>query len=68
MVLTAKVIRPDYWSGETFRHIVLADGTVRALANTAAEAARAAGSSACWADLGAACVGPGFIDTHIHAL
>lgn len=68
MVLTAKVIRPDYRSGETFRHVVLAGGVVRALADTAAEAARAAGSSACWVDLGPACVGPGFIDTHIHAL
>jgi predicted amidohydrolase YtcJ len=62
------VIRPDYRSGETFRHVVIARGTVRALANTAAEAARAAGSSACWVDLGPACVGPGFVDTHIHAL
>ncbi len=33
-----------------------------------AEAARAAGSSASWVDLGSACVGPGFIDTHIPAL
>jgi predicted amidohydrolase YtcJ len=68
VVLTAKVIRPDYRSGETFRHVVLAGGIVRALANTAAEAARAAGSAATWVDLGPACVGPGFIDTHIHAL
>ncbi len=67
-VLTAGAIRPDYRSGETFRHVVLANGTVSALANTVAEAARAAGSSASWVDLGSACVGPGFIDTHIHAL
>jgi len=67
-VLTAQAIRPDYRSGQTFRHVVLANGTVRALADTAADAARAAGSSAFWVDLGSACVGPGFIDTHIHAL
>jgi predicted amidohydrolase YtcJ len=31
-------------------------------------AARAAGPSARWVDLGDACVAPGFVDTHIHAL
>lgn len=67
-VLSAQAIRPDYRSGESFRHLVMVGGTVRALANTAAEAARAAGPSASWVDLGSACVGPGFIDTHIHAL
>lgn len=66
-VLTAEVIRPEYRSGESFRHIVICDGIVRGLANTAAEAAAVAGPSALWADLGPASVGPGFIDTHIHA-
>lgn len=67
-VLTAATIRPDYRSGRSYRHIVISGGKVRALARTAAEAAQAAGPSASWADLGSACVGPGFIDTHIHAL
>jgi predicted amidohydrolase YtcJ len=67
-VLTAAAIRPDYRSGRSYRHIVISGGKVRALADTAAQAARAAGSPACWVDLGSACVGPGFIDTHIHAL
>ena len=67
-MLTAAAIRPDYRSGRSYRHIVISGGQVRALARTAAEAAQAAGPSAFWADLGPACVGPGFIDTHIHAL
>jgi predicted amidohydrolase YtcJ len=67
-VLAARKIWPDYVSGESFRFLVMADGRVTALADTAAEAAQAAGPSAAWVDLGAACVGPGFIDTHIHAL
>ena len=67
-VLTAAAIRPDYRSGRSYRHIVISGGRVRALTNTAAQAARAAGPSAFWADLGPACVGPGFIDTHVHAL
>jgi predicted amidohydrolase YtcJ len=67
-VLTAAAIRPDYRSGRSYRHIVISGGQVRALADTAAQAARAAGSSARWVDLGPACVGPGFVDTHIHAL
>jgi predicted amidohydrolase YtcJ len=70
-VLAAKTIRPDYRSGESFRFIVIADGTVTALADTAqqaAQAARAAGPPSLWVDLGSACVGPGFVDTHIHAL
>lgn len=67
-MLTARAIWPDYRSGESFRHIVIADGKVRALADTRAEAAQAAGPSASWVDLGTACVGPGFIDTHIHAV
>jgi predicted amidohydrolase YtcJ len=67
-VLTAAVIRPDYRSGRSYRHIVIAGGKIRALARTAAEAAEAAGPSASWVGLGSACVGPGFIDTHIHAL
>jgi predicted amidohydrolase YtcJ len=67
-VLTAAAIRPDYRSGRSYRHIVISGGKIRALADTAAQAARAAGSPACWVDLGSACVGPGFIDTHIHAL
>jgi predicted amidohydrolase YtcJ len=67
-VLTAETIRPDYRSGRRYRHIVISGGQVQALTETAAEAARAAGPSASWADLGSACVGPGFIDTHIHAL
>ncbi len=67
-VLTATAIRPDYRSGESFRHIVIAGGQVRALAQDTAEAARAAGPSASWVDLGPACVGPGFIDTHVHAV
>jgi predicted amidohydrolase YtcJ len=67
-VLTAETIWPEYRTGQSFRHIVIADGKVTALAQTAAEAAQAAGASACWTDLGSACVGPGFIDTHIHAL
>ena len=67
-VLTAQAIRPDYRSGETFRHLVIVGGTVRALTDSAAEAARAAGPGASWVDLGIAWVGPGFIDTHVHAL
>ena len=67
-VLAAKTIRPDYVSGDSFRFLVITDGKVTALAKTADEAARAAGPSARRADLGGACVGPGFIDTHIHAL
>ncbi len=67
-MLTAATIRPDYRSGRSYRHIVISGGRIRALARTAAEAAQAAGPSASWADLGSACVGPGFIDTHIHAL
>lgn len=66
-VLTAKAIWPDYRSGKSFRHIIIADGRVSALADTRAEAARAAGSPS-GVDLGSACVGPGFIDTHIHAI
>jgi len=67
-VLTAATIRPDYRSGQSYRHVVISGGKIRALARTAAEAAQAAGPSAFWADLGSACVGPGFIDTHIHAV
>jgi predicted amidohydrolase YtcJ len=67
-VLTAATIRPDYRSGRSYRHVVISGGKIRALARTAAEAREAAGPSAFWADLGSACVGPGFIDTHIHAL
>ncbi len=67
-VLTARKIRPDYRSGASFRHIVIVNGAVKALANTPEEAARAAGPMACWVDLGSACAGPGFIDTHIHAI
>ena len=67
-VLAAKTIRPDYVSGDSFRYLVITDGKVTALAKTADAAARAAGPSARRADLGDACVGPGFIDTHIHAL
>jgi predicted amidohydrolase YtcJ len=67
-VVTARKIRPDYRSGACFRHVVIANGVVKALANTQEEAARAAGPAACWVDLGSACAGPGFIDTHIHAI
>ncbi len=67
-MLTAAAIRPDYRSGRSYRHIVISGGQVRALTDTAAQAARAAGPSASWVDLGPACVGPGFIDTHVHAL
>jgi predicted amidohydrolase YtcJ len=67
-VLAARTVRPDWVSGVTFRLLVMAGGKVTALAKTADEAARAAGPAAHWADLGDACVGPGFIDTHIHAL
>jgi predicted amidohydrolase YtcJ len=67
-VLAARKIWPDYVSGESFRFLVMANGRVTALAHTASDAAQAAGPSAAWVDLGAACMGPGFIDTHIHAL
>jgi predicted amidohydrolase YtcJ len=67
-VLAAETIRPEYRSGECYRFIVIAGGKVTALANTAEQAAQAAGSPASWVDLGSACVGPGFIDTHIHAV
>jgi imidazolonepropionase-like amidohydrolase len=67
-VLAAKTIRPDYISGDSFRYLVITGGKVAGLAKTAAEAARWAGPSARPVDLGDACVGPGFIDTHIHAL
>jgi predicted amidohydrolase YtcJ len=67
-VLTARTIRPDYVSGDSFRYLVMTGGKVAALAKTAEEAARRAGPSPRQVDLGGACVGPGFIDTHIHAL
>ena len=67
-VLTAGKIRPDYRSGASFRHIVIVNGVVKALTNTREEAGRAAGPMACWVDLGSACAGPGFIDTHVHAI
>jgi predicted amidohydrolase YtcJ len=67
-VLAASTIRPDYWSGDSFRFMVISGGTVTALAGTAGEAADRAGRPARWVDLGEACVGPGFVDTHIHAL
>jgi predicted amidohydrolase YtcJ len=67
-VLAAETIRPEYQSGESYRFIVIAEGKVAALADTAEQAAQAAGPGAFWADLGSACVGPGFIDTHIHAM
>jgi predicted amidohydrolase YtcJ len=67
-VLAARTVRPGYSSGESFRFIAIAAGKVVGLAHTADEAAHLAGRSATWADLGDACVGPGFIDTHIHAL
>jgi predicted amidohydrolase YtcJ len=67
-VLAAKTIRPDYVSGDSFRYLVITGGKVAALAKAADEAARLAGPSARQIDLGDACVGPGFIDTHIHAL
>ena len=67
-VLAAKTIRPDYVSGDSFRYMAITGGKVAGLARTAAEAARLAGPSARQIDLGDACVGPGFIDTHIHAL
>jgi predicted amidohydrolase YtcJ len=67
-VLAAGTIRPQYRSDESYRFIVIADGKVTALADTAEQAAQAAGWPAFWIDLGSACVGPGFIDTHIHAL
>ena len=71
--LTAAAIRPHYQSGQKpFRHIVVSRGKVVALTRTAAEAAdaaRAAGRSPAFrVDLGPACIGPGLIDTHIHAL
>jgi len=67
-VLAARTIRPDYLSGDSFRYLVITGGKVSALAKTADEAARRAGRSPRQVDLGDACVGPGFIDTHIHAL
>jgi predicted amidohydrolase YtcJ len=67
-VLAARTIRPDYVSGEAFRFLVITGGTVTALAETSDEAAHAAGPSARWVELGDACVAPGFVDTHIHAL
>src|ERR1700683_2105830 len=67
-VLAAKTIRPDYVSGDSFRYLVITGGKVAALAKAADEAARLVGPSARQIDLGDACVGPGFIDTHIHAL
>jgi predicted amidohydrolase YtcJ len=67
-VLTARKIRPDYRSGASFRHLVVVNGAVKVLANTQEEAARAAGPMARWVDLGSACAGPGFIDTHVHAI
>jgi len=67
-VLAAGAIRPDYVSGQAFRFLVITGGTVTALAQTRGDAARAAGPSARWVDLGGACVAPGFVDTHIHAL
>jgi predicted amidohydrolase YtcJ len=69
IIMTAAAIRPDYRSGqEPFRHVVISGGKVVALTRTAAQAVQAAGSPARRVDLGSAWVGPGFIDTHIHAL
>ena len=67
-VLAAKTVRPDYVSGDSFRFLVITGGKVAGLAKAAEAAARLAGPSARQIDLGDACVGPGFIDTHIHAL
>jgi predicted amidohydrolase YtcJ len=67
-VLAARTIRPDYVSGDSYRYLVITSGKVTGLAKAADEAARLAGPSARQIDLGDACVGPGFIDTHIHAL
>ncbi|HUA29370.1 MAG TPA: amidohydrolase family protein [Streptosporangiaceae bacterium] len=72
-VLTAAAIRPGYRSRQTpFRHIVISGGKIVALTHTAAEAVDAAkalpGSPPLRVDLGPACIGPGLIDTHIHAL
>jgi predicted amidohydrolase YtcJ len=67
-VLAASTIRPDYVSGQVYRFLVITGGTVTALTQTPGEAAHAAGPSARWADLGGACVAPGFVDTHVHAL
>ncbi len=67
-VVAARTIRPDYVSGDSFRYLVISGGKVAALAKTADEAVRRAGRSPRRIDLGDACVGPGFIDTHIHAL
>jgi predicted amidohydrolase YtcJ len=69
-ILTAAAIRPGYQSGQKpFRHIVISGGKVVALTHTVEQAARAAdGSPTFRVDLGPACIGPGLIDTHIHAL
>jgi predicted amidohydrolase YtcJ len=68
VVLTARKIRAEYRSGRSFRHIVISGGKVTGLADTEAEAAELAGAYPFWIDLGSACAGPGFIDTHIHAM
>jgi hypothetical protein len=67
-VLTARKVWPDYRTGRFYRHVVIRSGQVAGLADTPGEAAQIAGTPSFWINLGQACIGPGFIDTHIHAL
>ena len=68
IVLTARKVWPGYQTGRFYRHVVIRGGQVAGLADTPGEAAEIAGGAAFRLNLGSACIGPGFIDTHIHAL
>jgi predicted amidohydrolase YtcJ len=68
IVLTARKVWPGYQTGRFYRHVVIRGGQVAGLADTPGEASEIAGTPSFWINLGPGCVGPGFIDTHIHAL
>jgi hypothetical protein len=68
IVLTARKVWPGYHTGRFYRHVVIRGGQVAGLADTPGRAAEIAGTAAFWINLESACIGPGFIDTHIHAL
>src|SRR5580693_9589138 len=68
IVLTARKVWPGYQTGRFYRHVVIRGGQVAGLADTPGEASEIAGGAAFRLNLESACIGPGFIDTHIHAL
>jgi hypothetical protein len=68
IVLTARKVWPGYQTGRFYRHVVIRGGQVAGLADTPGRAAEIAGTPSFWINLESACIGPGFIDTHIHAV